>query len=116
MLILIPTLMLTRATAQSLEKLSVAMLSLQLGPAPLVWLLDCVRGAHLGHGDLKRFASYGQVLAPDKVRDESCMGFALSSRARSNRVSDAQGCVWVRIRVGVRLGPLVTVWRGIERF
>ena len=44
------------------------MLSLSIGPAPLVWLLDCVRGPNLGHGDLKRFATYGQVLAPDKAR------------------------------------------------
>ncbi len=53
---------------QSLENLSVAMLALGIGPAPLVWLLDCIRGAHLDHGDLHRFATYGQVLAPDKVR------------------------------------------------
>ena len=44
------------------------MLALGIGPAPIVWLLDCIRGAHLGHGDLKRFATYGQILAPDKVR------------------------------------------------
>jgi hypothetical protein len=53
---------------QSLEKLSVAMLSLSIGPAPLAWLLDCARGPSLGHGDLKRFATYGQILAPDKAR------------------------------------------------
>jgi len=45
----------------------VAMLALGIGPAPLVWLLDCIRGAHLDHGDLHRFSTYGQVLAPDKV-------------------------------------------------
>ena len=70
--------------AQSLEDLSVAMMALSVGPAPLVWLLDCIRGAHLGHGDLKRFATYGQVLAPDKVRVGlgSGSGLRLGSRTR----------------------------------
>ena len=59
------------------------MLALGIGPAPLVWLLDCIRGAHLDHGDLHRFSTYGQVLAPDKVRVRAWVRVGVDLRVES---------------------------------
>lgn len=57
----------------SLQKLSTLMAAARVGPAPLAWLVGCRAQGPPTDDELRRFAQYGQVIAPDKV------GVALSA-------------------------------------